>query len=212
MKRILLTKVFILLLVFSGHARAKYIDSLIVSNQELNSEKLVYLIALTSFPNTPTLLNVDSLTVSLSSNVVTINSLYISGNAPSFYKSKDTIKIGKLNPGTYKLIFNLKYKTVTSKYLSSKDSLFVTVSDIGNIQLIKHSLLVYPNPAYNQITVHSSNLINELFTITDQAGRKILTGQLNKETNLLDISNLAEGFYFLEIGEAKKKTFKILKR
>lgn len=212
MKRILLTKVFIMLLVFSGHARAKYIDSLIVSSQELNSEELVYLIALTSFPNTPTLLNVDSLKVSLSSNVVTINSLYISGNAPSFYKSKDTIKIGKLNPGKYKLIFNLKYKTVTSKYLDSKDSLFFTVSDIGNIQLIKHSLLVYPNPTYSQITVQSSNLINELFTITDQTGRQILTGQLNKETNLLDVSTLAKGFYFLEIGEAKKETFKILKR
>ncbi len=71
---------------------------------------------------------------------------------------------------------------------------------------------VFPNPAYNFITVSSNQTPNNLpFIITDQIGKQILKGELNNKLTTIDIINLAQGFYFLQIGEVNKEVFKIMK-
>ncbi|MDI1235518.1 MAG: plastocyanin/azurin family copper-binding protein [bacterium] len=70
----------------------------------------------------------------------------------------------------------------------------------------------FPNPVSDLITIIASNdLLGFSFIIADQTGRQIMTGLLNTETTLVDISRLASGAYFFLIGQERKKAFKILK-
>jgi hypothetical protein len=71
---------------------------------------------------------------------------------------------------------------------------------------------IYPNPATNEIIIELNNSDLELnYTITDAMGRNVLSGKLNNKTTTVDISSLATGFYFVQVGEIKKKIFKLVK-
>jgi hypothetical protein len=215
MKRILYTKLLILLLTFSVSGKAKFIDSLILVPKHPNNSVLIKLVAYTKFTSGPIFLNKDSLVVNKSINNIQVNTYYSGGPAPSTYRSKDTIVIGKLSSGNYKLIFNLKHRNnETSPIWYSKDSIYFTVADVGTIRLMQsQSLFIYPNPVNNFLTIQSSyTLNNEPYTLTDQTGRQVLIGKLSHRTNLVDLSILPQGFYFLQIGEAKKEKFKIMKQ
>lgn len=72
---------------------------------------------------------------------------------------------------------------------------------------------IYPNPAANLINVKAgNNLLGSNYIILDQTGRQVLNGRLTQETTLLDISQLATGFYFFQFGEQQKQTFKLVKK
>ena len=86
-----------------------------------------------------------------------------------------------------------------------------TAGDI--IEFLKNNFSIYPNPATNLITIEADHTLNKSpYSITDQTGRQILKGELNEKINTLDISQLAVGFYFLQIGELNKEVFKIMKQ
>lgn len=91
-------------------------------------------------------------------------------------------------------------------------SLYVKVTGIKN-EANQNSILIYPNPANSLITIESNHTLNNFpYTITDQTGRQILNGNLNSKINAVDVRALDSGFYFLQIGETSKETFKILKQ
>jgi hypothetical protein len=72
---------------------------------------------------------------------------------------------------------------------------------------------IYPNPAYNIITIKSSaSTAGSTYSITDQAGRMMLKGKLMDETTSVDISTLKFGIYFIKIGENSQHTFKVIKQ
>ncbi len=87
-------------------------------------------------------------------------------------------------------------------------------SDIVSVQeskgQVKNDLVVYPNPAKDQILVHSSNFRNAPYVVFDITGQAVLNGSLGSEVNALDISNLANGVYVLQVennGERFVKQF-----
>ncbi|MFM9944300.1 MAG: T9SS type A sorting domain-containing protein [Bacteroidia bacterium] len=125
---------------------------------------------------------------------------------------KDTLKI---NPVT-NLLNKYEFRNFVTKdgcstisnvaILTVKSAVLKTVSTLKRIS-------IYPNPAINQITIESNHTLNnEPYTITNQTGRQLLKGELNSKTNQIDISILAKGFYFIQIGEADKEIFKIVKQ
>jgi len=72
---------------------------------------------------------------------------------------------------------------------------------------------IYPNPAYNTITIKSTASISgSSYSITDQTGRMVLKGMLSDETTTIDITSLTNGIYFLKIGEKSQHTFKVIKQ
>jgi hypothetical protein len=72
---------------------------------------------------------------------------------------------------------------------------------------------IYPNPAYNIITIKSSASISgSTYSITDQTGKMMLKGKLMDETTSVDITALKNGIYFIKIGENSKHTFKVIKQ
>lgn len=71
---------------------------------------------------------------------------------------------------------------------------------------------IYPNPTQGQVNVKiSSNLSGQPFSVTDQAGRVVLTGKLNNELSTVDLSPLARGIYFMQIGAKNERTLKLIK-
>lgn len=57
-------------------------------------------------------------------------------------------------------------------------------------------LRVFPNPAQNFIYI--SGAVNEEYTITDVSGRVVLTGRINLDGEMIDLSSLSPSAYILE--------------
>ncbi len=71
------------------------------------------------------------------------------------------------------------------------------VTEIANTSLTSSTINIYPNPASDQITIANNNTnINKIETI-DITGKTIQT--ITKNSNIIDVSNLVNGIYFLKI-------------
>ncbi|MGC1391506.1 MAG: T9SS type A sorting domain-containing protein, partial [Bacteroidales bacterium] len=71
---------------------------------------------------------------------------------------------------------------------------------------------VYPNPASDFIRIKSNKSIPFTdYYFCDQNGKLILNGKIYNETNSIDISSLANGIYFLHIGEGRQFTLRVIK-
>lgn len=86
------------------------------------------------------------------------------------------------------------------------------ITAISENQLLSE-ISIYPNPTNGLINVKiGKNIPGATYTIADQSGRQVLNGKLTSETTTMDISQLANGFYFLTLGDEQKQTFKIIKK
>ena len=71
---------------------------------------------------------------------------------------------------------------------------------------------LYPNPVTNQLNIKSNKrLIGALYSVYDKTGKSILTGKINTENSIIDVSNLPSGIYLLNIEGNTKQHFKIIK-
>jgi hypothetical protein len=77
----------------------------------------------------------------------------------------------------------------------------------------EENFTIYPNPASDNITIKANiSIFGSTYSFTDQTGKLILTGKLTDETTVLDISRLANGIYFLQLGEKSQHSFKVIKK
>jgi len=64
---------------------------------------------------------------------------------------------------------------------------------------------IYPNPALNTITIKNEiSIIGTDFQILDNLARVVLAGKLDKENNIINISNLSKGVYFVNLNHGIK--------
>lgn len=71
----------------------------------------------------------------------------------------------------------------------------------------------YPNPVTDIITIITDeDFVGSPYSFTDLTGKQILTGKLNDESVSIDISSFDTGIYLLQIGEQRRRTFKMIKR
>jgi hypothetical protein len=95
--------------------------------------------------------------------------------------------------------------------ISNSAVLNITKTGMNNL-INKNIFSVYPNPANDLITIQADKVLpNITYTILDQTGREVLSGTLKNKTELVNISNLARGFYFVQVGEMDKEIFKLVK-
>ena len=67
---------------------------------------------------------------------------------------------------------------------------------------------VYPNPTHNVLVVetcHGASLPTQTYRITNLMGQTVLTGSLTAETQQVDVSNLPQGMYFINVGDMTRK-------
>lgn len=140
----------------------------------------------------------DSTFGSVIYNSPTINNSWtkrtVSFNAPITARYV-TVKYGGFKGGAFVDNFAISYTTGINHDSSEK--------------IISH---VFPNPAHSVINIKvDSKLIGESYEVIDNAGRVILSGKINFENTLIDLSNLSGGVYMFSVGINMKQTFKIIK-
>jgi len=113
---------------------------------------------------------------------------------------------------------NRVYRTIVLKETKA-DSADRNLPDLGSLfeqTLGVQTILVYPNPTLNNITIQCSNinLQNVLNAYLYSAKGDLLTSfQLNEEVHLLNLENYATGIYYLKIlNDDKLESWKIIKQ
>jgi hypothetical protein len=70
----------------------------------------------------------------------------------------------------------------------------------------------HPNPTNSIVEINCSKIIEtKTFKVSNQIGDEILFGVLNEITTVIDLEKFPKGLYFIQIGENKSNTFKIVK-
>ena len=70
------------------------------------------------------------------------------------------------------------------------------------------TLTVYPNPTDGVLfvqTLRATSLPAETYCITNLTGQTVLSGSITDETLQIDVTGLAEGMYFISVGEETRK-------
>ena len=123
----------------------------------------------------------------------------------------DTLTISNANMSQNNYHFRC---VITDGNCSDTSASALLLIQVGLADVYRNSsYLVYPNPAYDLITIKASVVVaNTTYKLLDAAGKNILTGVLSSPTTTLDISKLAAGFYFLQVGELAKAPIAIIKQ
>lgn len=71
---------------------------------------------------------------------------------------------------------------------------------------------LFPNPVKSQVTIQTgiSKLGTDYF-VYDHTGKMIVTGKLDSENTLVDMSKLSQGIYLFRVGSDLKQSFKAVK-
>ncbi len=105
-------------------------------------------------------------------------------------------------------ISSTKGHCYVSEYLSTGLTVAATNNEINWIE-------VYPNPASQNITItllSSAYLINTSYRILDVTNKTFATGNLKELRTILDIGNLPNGVYILQVFGINAKAFKFIKQ
>jgi plastocyanin len=71
---------------------------------------------------------------------------------------------------------------------------------------------IFPNPAIDLITVRAGKyLLGAQYSLTDQYGRQMLVGKIDSETISINISQLNNGIYLLNVAGQKRRSLKVVK-
>ena len=151
--------------------------------------------------------------------------LYINGVLDNTFHSQSTaisylcqIYIGTISPPFNPETFwgSLDDYGIWNRSLSSSEVWQVynaccTPSGINEIANT-NDISLYPNPANDKITLKTgSDMIGAEYTISDLAGRTIMTGKLATENTSISIANLAPSVYLIQIASITKQTLKFVK-
>ena len=76
---------------------------------------------------------------------------------------------------------------------------FVSVLNIDDLSKVDKTLLVYPNPTSNFITIAGNEMTTQKFKIIDQLGKEVSNGRLEGVSTEVNLSNFKKGVYILKI-------------
>ena len=126
------------------------------------------------------------------------------GNVLYKIKSLNTLVLGDDVSQQANIYFDYNFPIETNTATTTFDVLSVDEFELDN------SVSVYPNPTNGQLFINSTYGIENI-VLYDIQGRKV-QGFNPSEGNMLDISNVSKGVYFLEITSVKgNSTTKIIK-
>jgi hypothetical protein len=85
-------------------------------------------------------------------------------------------------------------------FLAKLEAGAVNVNDLN----YDGSILVYPNPASNKITIKVADKnAGSIISIADMEGQQLLQQELTGQTTSIDISNIPKGMYFIKVSGNK---------
>ncbi len=123
--------------------------------------------------------------------------------------NSNTLISGATNQN-YTATVNGNYAVIVTKNGCSDTSLCASVTSIG-VGEIKNTtdFNVYPSPATDMITITvGAAFIAKNYSITDEAGKTVLSGKLINEKSVIRLNELAAGVYIIKIMNQNKKIIK----
>ncbi len=105
---------------------------------------------------------------------------------------------------------NNKYRCLIANGLciDTSNSASIKVFEFKDEEIIE----VFPNPMNSLVNIKiMKDTVLSNFVITDVVGRNILHGELIDELTILNVSNFAQGVYFIHVNGRISKTFKIIR-
>ena len=79
-------------------------------------------------------------------------------------------------------------------------------------QVFEKSFAIYPNPAQDKITIKvTDDSLGLKYLVSDLVGRQFLNGTITDRETVVGIDQLATGVYFVQVGQNKNRTIKIVK-
>jgi len=115
--------------------------------------------------------------------------------------------------GASTILKNNKYRCVLSdgNISDTTNVVFFNLPTTENKQVETDKYFdVFPNPAKSIITIVTSmNQVGLEYYIINTSGVYVLTGKIATLSTVLDINRLPKGVYVVQVGELKKKTFKV---
>lgn len=121
---------------------------------------------------------------------------------------------GEFDPSTAGVgTWSVDYTVTSGSSCTSTTIASVIVDNCSGIDLVEaSSLLLYPNPANEQVTISTGAISNGVISITDLLGKEIITIQYNSSVTTIDVSNkLSRGNYFVRIFSSEGNTIAIKK-
>ena len=84
---------------------------------------------------------------------------------------------------------------------------------VGVNEIVKeNNFSVFPNPAENKINVKvDATLLGLVYKVYDTTGKSVLSGKINSESTIIELSDLSAGIYLFSVGETMKRSFKVIK-
>lgn len=188
------------------YAQISVIDSLKIDPANPTTSDIVKVISYTTFSTGGCPLTNSS--VSIIGTTVNVYASHTLGILTYICHSIDTQTIGKLNSGSYDLIYHLTGTGSSTTF--DIDTILFTVLQPTGLQPIdypKPEIMIYPNPAATEINIDllsnaAGRSIIDIYSVLGQKMRSVTT---DKNSTHIDINDLNEGIYFFVITNGQER-------
>jgi hypothetical protein len=211
-----LVAVLLLNFILTDNLKAQLpaINKLVIIPANPTSNDIVKVIGYTTFSSGGCPLTSSSLKIN--GTKITLHVCHTPGILTVICNSTDTLIIGKLDAGVYELHYYLYDARMLAHY--DLDTVYFTVQLAVGLQLSDNSgqkIDAYPNPVSKEINLEFKNHSAEGYNISfySVTGQKLKTIKESKNIIKIDISDLADGIYFMVISNEQEKLWsqKIIK-
>jgi len=191
----------LLFIFFSKNVTAQFatIEKLVIIPSNPGANESVSVIGITIFTSGGCKLK--SYSVSGNGNTISILADHTVGILTVICYSSDTIPIGKLNAGTYEIIYSLAANSV----IRDSDTIDFAVKQFVGVEPktgLGKNVEIFPNPATGIITISTScNFPGETsVSVFSLGGRQLLHSRFpNQEQFKMDVSSLQAGIYIIKL-------------
>lgn len=209
----------ILLLTFliTSNIKSQNIDSLKILPTNPTTTDTIKAVCYVSYPNSPC--HIISSNINIIASTIKVYASHYDNYAsfPAFCNSTDTLTIGRFSAGIYELIYTLLSDTAPA-FIYDIDTIIFNIQQSTGMQLtenLNQEILIYPNPTTKEIYIELKPYSSGKHDISIYSlfGQKIKSIRETGNIITIDISDLIEGIYFIEVtnGQDKRWTQKIIK-
>lgn len=150
--------------------------------------------------------------ISIAGTTITIIATHVVGHSSVICNSVDTLRIGKLNSGTYELIYQIKMDN--SPDIRDSDTIVFNVQNPYGVKTYVHSqqeINIFPNPTSTSITIVTPT--KGSLSVLNMSGQQLLQQAISEPITTIDISSLPSGVYFVRVtGERTVQMGKVVKQ
>lgn len=147
------------------------------------------------------------------SSLLTLGDIVVTGSNITWYASAANAASGTNPlPSTQLLTNTTYYATQTINGCRSAASLAVTITTLANQDFDMTQFTYYPNPVIDLLNITYSQDMTSV-KVFNMVGQQLMSKQVNSNTVQVDMSNYANGAYFIQVTtENAMKTVRVIKK